>query len=155
MAQDSLETIRRQVAKLAQAVAARPIRTKYGGASSGALPLYFITSGTALPSGQTIGLVRRSDAVAGSEMPAGVGGSAGDVLVQSANPIPAGLPDGVCVGQNISDLSYAFLLCDSNTSYASNLPLGRRCFVGTVINLDKVVSSVTYRYPCYLVIAGY
>ena len=118
-------------------------------------PLYFVVGGTVLPSGQTIGLVRRSDTVAGSEMPAGTGGSSGDILPQPAFPFPSGLPNGIAIGQNVATLAYAFILCDARTTYASNVPMGHRLYCGANVILDKVVSGVTYRYICLLAVAAY
>lgn len=118
-------------------------------------PLYFVVGGNVLASGQTIGVAKRSDAVAGSELPAGVGGSSGDIITMPAFPIPAGLPSGVGVGQHITNLNYVFLLLDNRTFYSGDIPLMHRAYTGSIVNLDRVVAGVTYRYPCQLIVAGF
>lgn len=143
-----------EITRLRQEIALRPIRVPTRSIVPSESHLYMVVGGNILPSGQTVGVARRTDAVAGSEMPAGTGGSSGDTLIQPAYPFPAGLPLGVGVGQHVFTLAYAFLLIDNHTTFASDLPLGRRAFTGTTVNLDKIVGGVTYRYPCYLVISG-
>lgn len=132
-----------------------PSRFAGGGGASSTPPLYFIAGGNLLVSGLSVGIVKRTDAVAGTEMPVGTGGAPGDTVTVLANPIPANLPPGVGVGVHCITGAYSFLLLDSRASYASDLPINRRAYAAGTVNLDRVSGGITYRYVCLLIMAGY
>ena len=134
-----------------------PLVTPYnpGGAVASAPPLYFIAGGNLLVSGLSVGIVKRTDAVAGTELPVGTGGAPGDIVTVPANPIPANLPPGVGVGIHCITGASTFLLLDSRASYVSDLPINRRVYAAGTVNLDRVRGGITYRYACLLIMAGY
>ena len=143
--------------KTAAGVAARPlIPMMGGGAATTPSPLYQVLGGNALTYLGKQGIVRRTDTVLGSELPAGTGGASGDIIVISANSTPAGLPNGVGVAQNLVTGAYVFVVLDATTS-ASMPDLVRDDILQSTssINLDRVVSGVTYRYVCFKPFAGW
>ena len=127
-----------------------------GGAAATPSPLYQVIGGNALTYLGKQGIVRRTDTVLGSELPAGTGGASGDIIVISANSTPAGLPNGVGVAQNLVTGAYVFVVLDATTS-ASMPDLVRDDILQSTssINLDRVVSGVTYRYVCFKPFAGW
>ena len=148
--------VQQQIKNIKAQIGARPIRTA---TRSFVQPpnLYLVVGGNLLNGGNSIqfssGIARRTDLVTAAEFPAGSGGSPGDTVVVPAWPMPTGLPMGVGVGISPWDGSYVYLLNDSRANWPGDLPLGRRVYVSTTITFD-LPGSVTYRYPCKLVVAG-
>lgn len=147
--------LEKRIEELERTIRRIPSRFAGGGGPTQTPPLYFIAGGNLLVSGLTVGILKRTDTVAGTELPVGTGGAPGDTVTVLANPIPANLPAGVGVGIHCITGAYSFLLLDSRASYVSDLPLNRRCYAGGTVNLDRVSGGITYRYACLLILAGY
>lgn len=124
------------------------------GASSS--PLFQILGGNTITYLGKQGIARRTDAVAGSELPVGTGGVSGDTIIVPANPIPVGLPNGVGVALNVVTGIYSFVVLDSTTS-AATPDLIRDDIIESIatLNLDKVSSGITYRYVCIRPVPGW
>lgn len=134
--------------KLAAQVAARPlIPAIAGGAAPAAASLYVVVGGNILPGCLTQGIQKRTDAVAGSELPIGTGGPGIAVQVATGTP-PSGLPNGVGVVRQIVTNTYTYALLDSGSGYADDAALGFPINGGVTVNLDRVDGATTYRYPC-------
>ena len=145
--------LKSQVARLQAELNRRPV---FNASPVGIVPpaLYVILAGNTLPTWGTPGISKRTDAVAGSELPAGSGGT-GIVFMPAVNPPPvSGWPLGVGVGRNMSTLALDWLLLDINSPYNGDVQADdfTPC-ISTYMMLDKVVGSVTYRYPCRLVLS--
>jgi hypothetical protein len=116
-----------------------------GGAADPA-SLYVVVGGNVLPGCLTQGIQKRTDAVAGSELPVGTGGPG--IVIQEPFPIPALIPNGVGVVRQVATNTYAFALLDVDSGYAEDLGMGFPVNGGVFVNLDRVDGATTYRYPC-------
>lgn len=84
-----------------------------GGSSP--VTLYRIVAGNSLAYLGSLGIIKRADAVAASELPDGAGSVATTV---PPTPGAIGLPNGVGVAQSIDGTSYIWVLLDSNMGSA-------------------------------------
>ncbi len=147
-AQNERRLLEARIATLEQTIRRIPSRFAGGGTSQSSL--YQVIGGNTLTYLGKGGIKRRSDAVLGSELPAGAGGTG--IVSIPAYPVPVGLPDGVGVAVSLDGISYIFVLNDvTSGNTAPDLVMTDDVIVvqATTVNLDKVVSSVTYRYTCY------
>jgi hypothetical protein len=108
--------------------------------------VYVVIGGKTLADWGTDGGKRITSALSASSLPVGTGGSPGDTVIVPANPIPAGLPDGVAVAARISDGAAVFALCDSSAFVTGDLINGDVVILGESVNFDKVSGGITYRY---------
>ena len=142
----------REIARLRQSIAMRPLRVPTRGGAAASIPAIYIVAG-----GQTIaewgspGIRKRTSALAASDLPPGTGGTAGVVTV-AANPIPAGLPNGIGVAGRQADGLATFILHDSSSTLASDLVAGDVIFCSGAATFDVVVGAVTYRYAATTVV---
>lgn len=133
--------------KLAAQMSQRPLIPAMGGGSAPApAGLYIVVGGNLIPGCLAQGVQKRTDAVAGSELPVGTGGPG--VVVQSAFPVPTGLPNGVGVMRQVGTGTHVFALLDSGSAYPGDVATPFAVVGGATVNLDRVVGSTTYRYPC-------
>ena len=151
------QALQQQQAKLKQVAsdaAKRPLIPAVAGGGDVAAPnIYTIQGNNSIPGTGELGIVKRTDTVLASEMPAGVGGTG--IVTMPAYPIPLGLPDGVGVGLRLTTGNeYAFILLDSRSFVNSDVFAGQRVGIGGQVNLDVVVGPVTYRYACLVPNSG-
>ena len=146
-----------RIAKLEQLT--RRVPSRFAGGGGTTIPtIYVVAGGNALNAGSgyafAAGILRRTDTVLVSELPVGSGGSPGDTVTVPAWPIPTGLPLGIGVAQAQFGGAYIFVVNDSRSNFPGDLPIGRRVWVGSPVNLDKVSGGITYRYVCYQIATG-
>jgi hypothetical protein len=125
-----------------------PSRFQGGG---GAIPvpnLFILLGYNSLPGTAILGVQERTDAVLGSEMPAGVGGLPGDTVIVAANPsLSPGLPNGVGMAQRLTTAEYVWVINDINCPVSGDFGAGQKITTGgQTVTLDKVSGGVTYRY---------
>lgn len=116
-----------------------------GGGALAPIPYFSILGGNTLLAPARTGIVYRSDTVAASELPNGVGSG----LVQvPAWPIPSSLPDGVGVARRVGSAEYYFVLNDSTNlaGVAYDLLSGQSLFGYATFVMDKISGADTYRY---------
>ena len=152
---DETTQLQRQVAELTDRL--RQVPSTFV-APVNASVLWRVIGGNILLTLGCIGINRRADAVAGSEMPAGTGGSSGDIIsMPASSTVPVGLPNGVGIAQSVADGSFAWIVLDATNDPAT--PSTNLSVPSLVLNelltllpstriLDKVVGGVTYRYSC-------
>lgn len=126
----------------------RFLPSRFGASSPALVPNLFILLGYNSLSGVSIlGVQERTDAVLGSEMPAGVGGLPGDIVIVPASPSITGLPNGVGIAQRITTAEYVWVINDINCPISGDLGAGQKITTGgQTVTLDKVSGGVTYRY---------
>ena len=138
-----------RIAKLEQLTRRIPSRFA-GGGSTSAANIFIVQGMNPLPGVGLLGIQKRTDAVLGSEMPAGTGGSSGDTVTVAASPSITSVPLGVGIALRIgSSTDYVWVINDSNSPFSGDIGMGQRMSPGGIkINLDKVAGSITYRYAC-------
>lgn len=121
-----------------------------GGSVTPAPNLFFIQGMNPLPGVGLLGIQKRTDTVLGSEMPAGTGGNSGDTIAIAASPSITGVPNGVGLAIRLGTTNgYVWVINDVRSPFAGDLGAGQRMTSGGLqVNLDKVVSGITYRYVC-------
>lgn len=137
----------------------RRIPSRFAGGGAAAAPtIYVVSGGNALNAGSgyafSAGILRRTDQVAASELPVGSGGSPGDTVTVPAWPIPSRLPLGIGVAQAQFGSAYIFVVNDARSNFPGDLPIGRRVWVGSSVNLDVSSGGINYRYVCYQIATG-
>jgi hypothetical protein len=125
-----------------------------GGGAASPPAIYIVAGGKTLTDWGSDGGRRITTALSAAALPPGAGGTPGSTVTISANPIPAGLPDGICVAARVYDGAAVFVLCDSSSYTLSDLIQGDVIIVGsTPTNFDVPSGGVTYRYACYPALA--
>ena len=151
-----LRALQSKVQRLESELHRQPVVDWFGGKSAPSY-LWICQGGNTIPTLGRTGISRRSpdSVISPSELPDGAPGTG--LIIVPASPIPAGLPNGIGVIQNIAGES-AFCRIDQGFAGAfgaQDIASGEGVFVGGISNIDKVGSGVTWRYVCYSPIFGY
>lgn len=140
--------------RLAASVAARPLIPMMGGGAVATAPaIYVIQGNNALPGSAQVGIAKRSDAVAASELPVPTitpTPVSGDTVIVPAFPAPAPLPNGIGIAVQMFTGTYVFVCLDSRSGVGYDLFAGNQFFSGGTVNIDLVSGGITYRYVCHV-----
>lgn len=152
--------LRRRLADAEARLRRMPVRFGRGGSGGGviATPVWQVYDGPLLTYLNCMGIVRRSDSVLASELPAGTGGTSGQTVLVPAWPSHPTLPAGMGVVRQINSAEevYAFVLNDARQGVASpDLIAGQIVLGAGWVDLDVPSGGVTYRYACLIPASGW